>query len=84
MDPNLVALVAFLGIALSLLSGKLFAYGVDKVLARRAFSKCRDGRCGELGWVVVRRDSESFHALCVECRWVSHFRVRQWRQLKRS
>jgi hypothetical protein len=84
MHPNLVALAAFAGVALSLLSGRLVAYGMEKALARRASSKCPQGRCGELGWVVVRRDSETFHAFCVKCRWMSHFTVRQWRALKRS
>jgi hypothetical protein len=39
MDPNLLALVATIGMALSLFSGRLFAYGVEKVLARRSSSK---------------------------------------------
>jgi hypothetical protein len=72
MHPNLLALVALMGVALSLLAGKLVAYGMEKALARRASSRCPHRGCGELGW-VVRRDTEAFHAFCVKCRWMSHF-----------
>jgi hypothetical protein len=64
MHPDLVGFVACGGVILSLLSGKLFAYGMEKVISRRALpTKCQEGRCGEFGWIVARRDSESCHAI---------------------
>jgi hypothetical protein len=81
MHPNLIGFVASVGIILSLLSGKLFAYGMEKIISRRVVPKCREGRCGEFGWIVARRDSESGHA--VKCRWMSHFDIKRWQELNK-
>jgi hypothetical protein len=83
MHPNIIGLVASVGIVLSLLSGKLFAYAMERIISRRAVPKCSEGRCGKFGWIVARRDSESCHALCASCGWMSHFDSRRWQELKK-
>ena len=43
MHPNIVGFVASAWIVLSLLSGKLFAYAMEKIISRRAVRKCSEG-----------------------------------------
>ena len=62
MHPNIIGFVASVGIVLSLLSGKLFAYAMERIISSRAVRKCSEGGCGEFGWIIARRDSESCHA----------------------
>jgi hypothetical protein len=83
MDPNLIGLIASVGIILSLFPGKLFAHAMEKIISRRAVAKCSQGRCGEFGWIVARRDSESCHAFCAKCGWMSHFDSKRWQELNK-
>ena len=83
MHPDIMGLVASVGIVLSLLSGKLFAYAMERIISRRAVPKCSEGRCGKFGWIVARRDSESCHALCASCGWMSHFDSKRWQELNK-
>jgi hypothetical protein len=83
MHPNLVGLLVSVGIILLLFSGELFVYAVEKIISRRDSPKCSGERCGEFGWTVARKDSESCHALCVKCGWMSHFDIKRWQELNR-
>jgi hypothetical protein len=79
MHPNLVGLLVSVGIILLLFSKELFAYAMEQIVSRRDSPKC----CGEFGWTVARQDSESCHALCVKCGWLSHFDIKQWQELNK-
>ena len=83
MHPNLVGVLVSVGIILLLFSGELFTYAVEKIISRRGPPKCSGERCGEFGWTVARKDSESCHALCVKCGWMSHFDIKRWQELNR-
>ena len=83
MHPNIIGFVASAWIVLSLLSGKLFAYAMEKIISSRAVRKCSEGGCGEFGWIIARRDSESCHALCANCGWMSHFDSKRWQGLNK-
>ena len=47
MHPNIIGFVASAWIVLSLLSGKLFAYAMEKIISSSAVRKCSEG-----GWRV--------------------------------
>jgi hypothetical protein len=79
MHPNLVGVLVSVGIILSLFSGELFTYAVEKIISRRGPPSGE--RCGEFGW--TGKDSESFHVLCVKCGWMSHFDIKRWQELNR-
>jgi hypothetical protein len=83
MNPNLICILVTVGIVLSLFSGELFRYAMEKVFSRRGPRRCSGGRCGEFGWTVARKDSETCHALCVKCGWMSHFDIKRWQELHR-
>ena len=70
------------GLSLSVFAGALLKYAVEKTISRTGPRRCRGGRCGELGWAVVRKDAQSCHALCVKCGWISHFDLKQWQQVE--
>lgn len=83
MHPNLVGLLVFVGVILLLFSRELFAYARQKHITRKGPpNRCRE-RCGEFGWTVARQDAESCHALCIKCGWLSHFDIREWREVTR-
>jgi hypothetical protein len=83
MNPNLVVLLVLAFLILSLFAGEIYRFAMDWINSRMGPPKCRGGRCGEFGWAVARKDSESCHALCYKCRWMSHFDIRQWEELNR-
>jgi hypothetical protein len=83
MHPDIIGLVASVAIVLSLLSGELFAYAMERTISRRAVPKCSEGRCGKFGWIVARRDPESCHVFCASCGWMSHFDSKRWQELKK-
>jgi hypothetical protein len=82
MHPDLVGFVACAGMILSLLSGKLFAYGMEKVISRRALpTKCQ-GRTVRRVWLDCCE--ERFGELSCRLRkvWMtSHFDRKRWREL---
>ena len=71
MHPNLVGVLVSAGIILLLFSRELFSYAIEKFISREVLPKCSGEWCGDLGWTVARKDSESCHALCVKCGWIS-------------
>ena len=83
MHPNLVGLLVSIGVILLLFSRELFGYLREKQIERRNSSKCHGERCGEFGWTVARQDAESCHARCIKCGWLSHFHIREWREVTR-
>ena len=71
------------GLILSVLAGALVKYAVEKeIFSRTSPRKCGGGRCGDFGWTLVRKDSESCHAVCVKCGWINHFDIKQWQKVK--
>jgi hypothetical protein len=77
--------MTFLFIAMLILSvfaGALVKYAVEKILSKTGRRKCMGRRCGEFGWTLVRKDSESCHAKCVKCGWMSHFDIKQWQRVR--
>ena len=83
MNPNLTAFIVLVGLVLSLFAGDLFEYLMNKFIARKGPARCRGERCGQSGWTVARKDSESCHAICVKCGWMSHFDIKQWQELNK-
>ena len=69
------------GLSLSVFAGALVD-AVEKTISKTGPHRCRGGRCGTLGWGVVRKDAESCHAVCIKCGWVSHFDLKQWQQVE--
>jgi len=67
---------------LSVFAGALVKYAVEKIPSKTGRHKCSRGRCGEFGWTLVRKDSESCHAKCVKCGWMSHFDIKQWQRVQ--
>jgi hypothetical protein len=82
MNPNLTTFLVLVGLILSLFAGEIFRLIMGAVVSRAPRGKCR-GRCGDLGWRVARQDQESCHALCVKCRWMSHFDIKRWQELNK-
>ena len=70
------------GLSLCVLAGALVKYAVEKTFSKTSPRKCSGGRCGDSGWALVRKDSESCHALCVKCGWMSHFDIKHWQKVK--
>jgi hypothetical protein len=83
MHTSLIAVLVSIGVILILFSRELFRYAMEKTISRRGRPKC-GGKCGKFGWTVARKDSESCHALCIKCGWMSHFEIKQWRELNRG
>jgi hypothetical protein len=83
MHSNLVGVLVTAEIILLLFSRELFSYAIEKFISRRGSPKCSGERCGDFGWTVARTDSESSHALCVKCGWISHFDINRWQELHR-
>lgn len=69
------------GLGLSVFAGALVKYAVERRLLKQRSRKCSEGRCGELGWVLVRKDEDSCHAVCVKCGWMSHFDTKKWHEV---
>ena len=62
------------GLILSVIAGALVKCAVEKeFFSRTGPRKCAGRRCGDFGWTLVRKDSESCHAVCAKCGWTSHF-----------
>jgi hypothetical protein len=55
---------------------------VEKTVSRDRPRRCFGGRCGELGWALVRKDEDSCHAICVKCGWLSHFDTKKWHEVQ--
>jgi hypothetical protein len=71
------------GLILSVLAGALVKYAVEKeIFSRTGPRRCAGGRCGDFGWTLARKDSESCHAVCAKCGWMSHFDIKQWQRVK--
>jgi transcription elongation factor Elf1 len=64
-------------LALSVLVGALVKCAVERRVLNEN-GKCL--RCGELGWVLIRKDLQSCHAKCSKCGWVSHFDTKHWQR----
>ena len=80
--PNFMTFLFISVLILSVFAGALVKYAVEKSLSKTGPRKCTGGRCGEFGWTLVRRDSESCHAVCAKCGWMSHFDIKQWQRVK--
>ncbi|MGA7216220.1 MAG: hypothetical protein WBX20_18610 [Terrimicrobiaceae bacterium] len=80
-DLKYMTLLFIAGLVLSVFAGALAKCAVEKIVSKKKNSKCGGGRCGEFGWSLVRKDSESCHALCAKCGWVSHFDIEKWREV---
>jgi hypothetical protein len=72
-----MTLIFIVGLVLSVLAGALVKCFIERTISRKSRPKCGRGQCGELGWSIVRKDSETCHAVCVKCGWVSHFDVKR-------
>ena len=72
-----MTLIFILGVVFSVLAGAVVKCAVEKRISKKSRARCGRGQCGELGWSLVRKDSEACHALCLKCGWISHFNVKQ-------
>jgi hypothetical protein len=72
-NSNLMTFLFFAGLVLSVVAGALAKCAVERAVSKNRHPKCARGQCGELGWKVVRRDSDTCHAVCIKCGWISHF-----------
>jgi len=72
-----MTLIFILGVVFSVLAGAMVKCAIEKTIAKKTRPRCGRGQCGELGWSIVRKDSEACHAICLKCGWVSHFNVKQ-------
>jgi hypothetical protein len=81
LDLKHMTLLFIAGLALSVFAGALAKCAVEKIVSKRSRSRCGAGRCGAFGWTLVRKDSESCHALCAKCGWISHFDIKKWREV---
>ena len=77
MDANLMTLIFIVGLVLSVVAGAVVKYFIEKTISRKSRPKCGRGQCGELGWSIVRKDAETYHAVCRKCGWMSHFDVKR-------
>lgn len=66
-------------LVLSVFAGALVKCAAERGLSER-HAKC--GHCGELGWILIRKDSQSCHAKCVKCGWMSHFDIKHWQRVR--
>jgi hypothetical protein len=82
MNPNFTTLLVLVGLVLSLFAGELFRYFTGTVISKIGAGRCRK-RCGEFGWTVARKDTESCHAVCVKCGWMNHFDAKQWKEVNK-
>lgn len=81
-NANLMTIFFVAVLILSVFAGALVKYALEKILAKSDRHKCSGGRCGDLGWILVRKDSSSCHAKCVRCGWMSHFDIKQWQRVR--
>jgi hypothetical protein len=77
MDANFMTLIFILGLVSSVVAGAVVKYAVEKRISKKSRPKCGRGECGEFGWSIVRKDSDTCHAVCKKCGWTSHFDVKR-------
>jgi hypothetical protein len=75
--PDDMTLIFIIGVIFSVMAGAMVKCAIEKTIANKTRPRCGRGQCGELGWSIVRKDSEACHAVCLKCGWTSHFNVKQ-------
>ena len=57
-----MTLIFILGVVFSVLAGAVVKCAIEKNISKKTRPRCGHGQCGELGWSIVRKDSEACHA----------------------
>ena len=77
MDANFMTLIFIAGLVLSVIAGAVVKYAIEKTVSKKGRTRCARGQCGEQGWSIVRKDADTYHAVCRKCGWTSHFDVKR-------
>ncbi len=72
-----MTLIFIMALVLCVVAGAVVKYAIEKTVSKNNRPRCARGQCGELGWSIVRKDSETCHAVCKKCGWTSHFDVKR-------
>ena len=72
-----MTLIFIVGVVFSVLAGAMVKCAIEKRISKKAHSRFGRVQCGELGWSIIRKDSEACHAVCLKCGWTSHFNVKE-------
>src|ERR1700754_663765 len=56
---NVMTFLFIAGLVLSVVAGALVKCTVERAVSKSNHPKCGKGQCGEDGWTVLRRDSET-------------------------
>lgn len=77
MEASFMTLIFIAGLVLSVVAGAAVKYAIEKTISIKGRPKCGRGQCGEQGWSIVRKDADTYHAVCRKCGWTSHFDVKR-------